>query len=605
MLYMADFQKLIVVLVALICVISFQPHPAYAQEASHALIMHGEPKYGPDFKHLSYANPYAPKGGHLREPVVGSFDNLNNHIILGEPAKGLALTYDTLMQRVWDEPFGLYGLVAETVEVPEDRSSITYNLNPDARFHDGHPITAEDVVFSYEAYLEHGHPVRRRVYGFVNDVDIINDHKVKFTFGDGADSETPLILSIMPVLPKHYWADKDISKTTLTPPLGSGPYKISAVDTGRKITYDRVPDYWGKDLSVNRGLYNFDKVTYVYYRDADIALEAFKAGETSIKREYDIAAWNTSYNAPRIDSGDVVKREYAHARPERVRAFIFNTRRAPLNDVRVREAMTLALDAQRVNDLFYDGKFNRIKSYFPNSELAYSGAATGRELEILQYYRDELPKRIFTNTSDASKTDDVRRARLRRALSLLKASGYEIRSQQLVNTSTGKPVVLEVLLTSSADEKIALFYKEALQRLGITLNIRTVDAAQFTGRLDQFDYDIVLYQWVNSLSPGNEQMNYWGSAAAENNGSRNYAGTSSPVIDQLAMGIGASKTRDELVAYTHALDRVLINNFYSIPLFYLGADLIAHDANLHSVETTPMYGTVLESWWYDADTAGN
>ena len=266
--------------------------------------------------------------------------------------------------------------------------------------------------------------------------------------------------------------------------------------------------------------------------------------------------------------------------------------------------MTLAFDGQRVNDLFYDGKFNRIQSYFPNSELAHTGLASGRELEILESYRNELPSSVFEGNTSADIQAESRRSRLRQALSLLKAAGYEILQQQLINKNTGEPVVLEALLTSSADEKIALFYKEALQRLGITLNIRTVDAAQFTGRLDQFDYDIVLNQWVNSLSPGNEQMNYWGSAAADNNGSRNYAGVSNAVIDQLAMGIGASTTRDDLVAYTHALDRVLVNGYYSIPLFYLGADLIAHDANLHSVDTTPMYGTVLESWWYDADSDG-
>ena len=497
---------------------------------------------------------------------------------------------------VWDEPFGLYGLVAQSIEIADDRSWIIFNLNPKARFHDGHPMTAEDVKFSYESFLTHGHPVRRRVYGFVNKVDILNDHKIKFTFGDGYDAETALILAIMPVLPKHYWENKDISKTTLEPPLGSGPYQIKAFEPGRKITYERVDDYWGKDLPVNKGLYNFDEIRYLYYRDADIALEAFKSGETNLKREYDIATWNTSYKSPRIESGEIVKKAYAHHRPERVRAFIFNTRRAPLDDIRVRKALGIAFDSDRINNLFYDGKFKRIHSYFPNSELAHSGMPTGRELEILSQYKDQLPDSVFSATvkDDA----DNKRAQLRESLRLLKEAGYEIQDQNLVNVKTGEPLELELLLTSSTEEKIALFYKEALQRLGVRLNIRTVDAAQFTGRLDQFDYDMVSYQWVNSLSPGNEQMNYWGSAAATNNGSRNYAGANSPVIDALAMGIGASETRDELKAYTHALDRVLTNGYYSIPLFYLGADFIAHDQYLKSVDTTPMYGTVLESWWW-------
>lgn len=565
---------------------------------THALIMHGDPKYSADFTHLEYANPDAPKAGVLKEPVVGTFDNLNHHIILGESAKGMALTVDTLMQRVWDEPFGLYGLVAETIEIADDRSWIIYNLNPDAKFHDGQPMTTEDVKFSYEAYLEHGHPVRRRVYGFVDNVEIINDHKIKFTFGEGYDAETALILSIMPVLPKHYWADKDISKTTLTAPLGSGPYKVKSVDPGRKIVFERVEDYWAKDLPVNRGLYNFDQIVYQYYRDSDIALQAFKAGETNLKREYDIAAWNTSYNSPRLNSGEFVKKEYQHHRPERVRAFIFNTRRPPLDDIRVRKALSLAFDSKRINDLFFNGNFKRIDSYFPNSELAYSGAAEGRELEILNEYKDRLPESVFTTSNQEDNSPDSQRTNVRQAMRLLRAAGYEVQDQVLVNQKTGEPLSLEILLTSAADEKIALFYKESLQRLGVEARIRTVDAAQFTGRLDQFDYDIVLYQWVNSLSPGNEQMNYWGSAAATNNGSRNYAGVHSPVIDALAMGIGASKTREDLKAYTHALDRVLVKNYFSIPLFYLGADLIAHDAQLHAPDYAPMYGTVLESWWY-------
>ncbi len=570
---------------------------SYASAQSHALIMHGDPKYASDFQHLEYANPDAPKGGILKEPVVGTFDSLNHHIILGEPAKGLVLTVDTLMQRVWDEPFGLYGLVAESIDIADDRSWITFNLNPDARFHDGTPMTAEDVKFSYESYLKHGHPVRRRVYGFVDTVEIINDHKIKFTFGEGYDGETALILAIMPVLPKHYWQDKDISKTTLTPPIGSGPYKVKSFEPGRKIVYERVEDYWAKDLPVNRGLYNFDEIQYSYYRDGDIALEAFKAGESNIKREYDIAAWNTAYNAPRIVSGEIVKKAYEHARPEQVRAFIFNTRRPPFDDLNVRKALTMAFDSNRINDLFFGGDFKRIDSYFPNSELAHSGVPEGRELEILESYKDQLPESIWMSNLADSSQGDVRQ-NLREASRLLREAEYIVKDGVRINQETGEPFSFEILLTSAADEKIALFYKETLQRLGINVKIRTVDAAQFTGRLDQFDYDMVLYRWINSLSPGNEQMNYWGSTAANNKGSRNYAGAESPVIDALAMGIGASKTREDLEAYTRAFDRVLTHSYYSIPLFYLGADLIAHDSKLHAPQFTPMYGTVLESWWY-------
>ncbi|MGM0421771.1 MAG: extracellular solute-binding protein [Pseudomonadota bacterium] len=577
---------------------------ALAGEPVHGIAMHGAPKYGPDFEHLDYTNPAAPKTGVLEEAVVGSFDTLNNHIIMGEMAKGLSLTVDPLMQRVWDEPFTLYGLVAETVEIADDRSWIVFNLNPKARFHDGRQMTVDDVIFSYETYRNHGHPVRRRVYGFVDTVEKLSEHSVKFSFGEGYDQETALILAIMPVLPKHYWtdseADRDITKTTLTPPLGSGPYKIIEASPGRQIKYERVEDYWAKDLPVNRGLYNFDEIRYVYYRDSDVSLEAFKAGETDLRREYDISTWTTGYASPRRERGEFVQKQYSHERPEKVRAFIFNTRRHMFRDIRVRQALSLAFHFGRMNQMFFDNAFNRIESYFPNSELAHRGIADGRELDILSAYEDELAEEVFgpAFSFSPSLTTTERRASLRRASALLKSAGYEISDQQkLINAKTGKPFNFEILLNSSSDEKIALFYKETLRRLGIEARIRTVDNAQFTGRLDQFDYDMVLYQWVNSLSPGNEQMNYWGSDAAQSMGSRNYAGVSSPVVDALAMGIGASKTRADLVAYTHALDRVLMHGYYSVPLYYLGADMIAHDRDLQAPDVTPIYGTVLESWW--------
>ena len=578
---------------------------AWASEPVHAIAMHGAPKYGPDFQHLDYTNPQAPKTGVFREAVVGSFDTLNNHIIMGEMAKGLSLTVDSLMQRVWDEPFTLYGLVAETVEIADDRSWIIFNLNPEARFHDGRQMSVDDVIFSYETYRDHGHPVRRRVYGLVDKVEKLSGRSVKFSFGEGYDQETALILAIMPVLPKHYWTDsaavgRDITKTTLTPPLGSGPYRITEASPGRQISYTRVDDYWAKDLPVNRGLYNFDEIRYVYYRDAGVSLEAFKAGETDLRREYDISTWTTGYASPRGERGGFVQKLYSHERPEKVRAFIFNTRREKFRDIRVRQALSLAFHFGRMNQMFFDNAFNRIESYFPNSELSHQGVVDGRELDILSNYKNDLAEGVFgpAFAFPPSLTTGERRNALRQASALLKSAGYEISDQQqLINSKTGEVFDFEILLNSSSDEKIALFYKETLRRLGINTHIRTVDSAQFTGRLDQFDYDMVLYQWINSLSPGNEQMNYWGSAAAKSMGSRNYAGVSSPVVDALAMGIGASKTRDDLVAYTHALDRVLMHGYYSIPLYYLGADMIAHDQDLQAPDITPIYGTVLESWW--------
>lgn len=568
-------------------------------EASHALIMHGPPKYAADFDHLEYTNPEAPKGGVLREAVVGSFDTLNNHIIMGTMARGLDLTVDRLMQRVWDEPFALYGLVAESIEIAEDRSWIIFNLNPKARFHDGAPMTVEDVIFSYETYRNHGHPVRRRVYSFVDQVEKLSERSVKFSFGEGYDQETALILAIMPVIPKHYWQDRDITKTTLTPLLGSGPYRIKDVAPGRHIHYERVEDYWARDLPVNRGLYNFDEIRYVYYRDAGISLEAFKAGETDLRREHDVSRWMTGYTSSRRDQGEFVQKEYSHRRPEQVRAFIFNTRREMFSDIRVRQALSLAFHFGQMNEMFFGNVFKRIESYFPNSELAHQGIAEGKEREILMAHEQALPAEVFGPAfayPPTTRSQD-RRAALRQAAALLKDAGYVISDKRLVNAQTGEAFTFEILLNAAPDEKIALFFRETLQRLGIEVNIRTVDTAQFTGRLDMFDYDMVLYQWINSLSPGNEQMNYWGSAAATATGSRNYAGIENPVIDQLAIGIGASETREDLVAYTHALDRVLMQGYYSIPLYYLGADMIAHHRDLQAPAHIPIYGTVIESWW--------
>ena len=550
------------------------------QPWQHALAMHGTPKYNTDFKHLEYANPDAPKGGTLKEGVVGSFDTLNDHIILGEMAKGLELTSDPLMQRVWDEPFTLYGLVAQEIKISPRRDWVLFKLNPKAVFHDGTPMTAVDVKYSFEMYRKHGHPVRRRVYSLVKNVEVRSDQEILFKFGEGYDQETALILAIMPVLPKHYWTQHDISKTTLTPPLGSGPYKIKNVDAGRSITYERVENYWAADLPINKGSYNFDTITYSYYRDTDIALEAFKAGETDIRREYDIAAWQKAYKSPRLESGAFVKTKFVHARPEKVKAFVFNTRREPFDQVNVRRALSLAFHFDQINEIFYSGAFNRIQSYFPNSELSH-----------------HKTEGIIPFVYPTSATPQAQRNNMRQAKKLLSDAGYVIKDKKLVNAETGAPFTFEILLQNASDEKIALFYKSTLQRLGITANIRTVDTAQFTGRLDQFDYDVILYQWYNSLSPGAEQMNYWGKAAAITNGSRNYAGVSDDKIDALALSIGEAETRTGLVAQARALDNALMHKHYSIPLWYLGADLIAHDRSLRSVDYAPMYGTVNETWW--------
>lgn len=576
--------------------------PAYAVE-THGLAMHGAPKYESDFKHLDYANPQAPKGGHLTMGATGSFDTLNHHIIMGNTAEGLALINDKLMERVWDEPFTLYGLVAEKIDIPADRSSITFYLRPEARFHDGHPMTAEDVVFSYKAYLEHGHPVRRRVYSLVENVDIIDNHTVRFDFGEGYDAETALILAMMPVLPKHYWEKHDISKTTLTPPLGSGPYKIAEVEPGRKIVYERVKDYWAQDIPVRVGHHNFDTITYQYYRDDDVALQAFKAGDYDLRREWDINKWQTGYDAPAVKEGDIVLEEIAHGRPEWLRALVYNTRRDIFADRRVREALSYAFDFEWLNKTLFHGGFKRIESTFPNSSLAATGKPKGEELEMLEKYRENLPDEVFGEMWSAPDTHGGGPAGLRqnllKATKLLKEAGWTYRDGVLVNQATGEPFAFEILVGNPNYERIALEFARTLKRLGISARVRIVDSAQYTGRLNDFDYDMTVFQWVNSLSPGNEQMNYWGSAAAHRAGSRNYAGVDNPAIDALADSIARAPTRESLVARAKALDRALMWGYYFIPLYYQGKDRVAYDSKLQRPAKTPVYGMVWETWWQE------
>jgi ABC-type oligopeptide transport system substrate-binding subunit len=578
------------------------PHKAWAEEGGtvyHALAMHGTPKYAADFKHLDYVNPDAPKGGTLKLAKTGSFDTLNANIIMGTAAEGLSLIADQLMQRVWDEPFTLYGLVAASAEVPDDRSWVIYRLRPEAKFHDGTPMTAQDVKFSYEMFLKHGHPVRRRVYGLVKDVTILDPQTIKFTFGDGYDPETVMILSLMHVLPKHYWEQNDITKTTLTPPLGSGPYKIARVDPGRAISYERVADYWAKDLPVNRGQYNFDLMTYSYFRDDSVALQSFKAGEYDLRREYDITKWKVAYDGNAKNQGLFDMAEIPHGRPEWLKAFVFNTRRKPLDDPRVREALSYLFNYEWINRTFYFEALNKIESAFPNSELAARGTADGEELAALVPFRDHLPDAVFGAAYKAP-TGSMR-DRQRKALRLFKEAGYIYQDQKLVDEK-GQQLQFEILLGTPSEEKIAIEFARTLRRIGMAANVRTVDSAQFAGRLESFDYDIVSYRWINSLSPGNEQMNYWGSAAAAMNGSRNYAGVNSPAVDAIADSIARAATREGLVARTRALDRVLMEGHYMIPLFYLGRDLVAVYQGIARPEKNPVYGVVLETFWKETPT---
>ena len=535
--------------------------------------MHGS-QYESGAAHLSYADPDAPKGGTLKEGAIGSFDTLNPYNIKGKPAQGLELVTERLMARVWDEPFTLVPQVAESADVPEDRSAVTFNLDARARFHDGTPITTDDILFSYETLKTYGRPNMRRIYQLA-EPEILGPRQIKFTFKEGYDRETVMIFAMMPVLSKAYWQDKNFDETTLAPPLTSGPYNIAKIDPGRQIIFERVPDYWGKDLLIAKGQYNFDRVTYDYFRDDSVAFEAFKAGALSLRREWDAGLWHSGYDFPALQQGRITKEELKHGRPDRVRGFIMNTRRAPFSDIRVREAMELLFDFEWANANLYHGQYKRITSYYPYTDLAAPDAPA-------------LP----VNATPAQK-----RANMKRADALLKSAGWIVKNGVRVNEKTDKAMRFEILADDPSQEKLALSFVNAMKKMGIQARVRVVDTANFRLRLNDYDFDMMIYFWLSTLSPGTEQYLYWSCESADAKGRWNYAGICDPQIDALSKSIADAHTRKDLQAHTHALDTRLMGGKYFVPLYYADEDFVAYDAKIRHPATIPLYGMVMESWW--------
>jgi microcin C transport system substrate-binding protein len=573
----------------------------------HAIAMHGAPKYVDGYTHFDYVNADAPKSGALRLNANGSFDSTNPFIVIGQPAAYLTLVYESLMTRSWDEPFSLYGLLAESIETPDDRSSIVFNLNTHAHFSDGQPVTAEDVLFSFITLRDKGRPNHRTYYKKVVKAEKIGERSVKFTFAPDAagkfDREMPLIMGLMPIMPEHIWKGRDFNKTTLEIPVGSGPYKVSALDAGHTVTYARDENYWGRDLPAQRGLYNFNTIHIDYYRDENIALEAFMAGRYDLRREYDANRWATAYDFPAAHDGRVKLEKFAHHRPEPAEGFVFNTRRTILRDPALREALEYTFDSGWINRNLFHSQYHRIESFFPNSELAAPPLPNGKELEILQKYKAQLPAEIFVTPVAPPATDgseEQLRANLLAARDILRKAHYIWRDGKLYAPQSTTPVTFEILLNDFTKKKVALVWARTLARVGITANVRMVDSAEYQARLNNFDFDVAVYKWINSLSPGNEQVFFWGSAAANQKGSRNYAGVHNPAVDALANAISNTTTREDLVATAHALDRVLMAGHYTIPFFYQGSDAIAYwTQHVQHPQSMPLYGTVMESWWWE------
>jgi len=595
-------------------VLAIQPAAAQEPKWHSTASLIGESKYGDDFKHYDYVNPDAPKGGTLNSTAAGTFDSFNPYIIRGTAAAGFAvqgfgggLLYDTLMEQAVDEPSTSHALIAEAYSHPEDYSSATYRINPKARWHDGEPITAEDVVWSFNVLKENSQ-LYNRYYENVTEAVAVNDHEVKFSFDQTGNRELPHIMGDLAVLPKHWWEGtgpdgkkRDVTEPTLEPPLGSGAYRIKSFNTGSEIVWERVDDYWAKDLPVKLGRENFDIKRYVYFRDANAEWEAFKKGGLEdIRPENRSQYWAQGYDFPAFKTGKVVKKAFPTKSPEPMQGFAMNMRRDKFKDRRVREALTYLFDFATVNRTRLYGLRTRTDSYFVGDELASSGVPEGRELEILDEFRDKLPPELFTEpfTLPDYTERGAQRANQRKAFELFKQAGWISRDGKLVNEQTGEQLAIQYLGTGPTDEIIAGQFVEDMRKFGIDASIRNIDRAQMINRMQNFDFDMITVQLAQSLSPGNEQRDFWSSTAADQPDSRNFSGIHDPVVDALVDKVIFAKDREELVATTHALDRVLLWGYYYIPQWYSPEVWLAWWDKFGMPENQPEYvGVDIDSWW--------
>jgi microcin C transport system substrate-binding protein len=593
--------------------------PAHAQSPAepawrHALSLFGDIKYPADFKRFDYVNPNAPRGGVARMISIGTFDNFNIAVmgVKGSIAPAALLINETLMTRAQDEIATEYGLLAEAASHPDDFSWVIYRLRKQARWHDGKPVTPDDVIFSIEV-LKKNSPFYASYYRHVVKAEKTGEGDIKFTFDAPGNRELPTIVGELPVLPKHYWEGtdsqgrkRDISATTLEAPLGSGPYRIKEFSAGRSVKLERVRDYWGASLPAQVGQNNFDEMRFEFFRDNQVALEAFKADQADWISENSAKQWATAYDFPAVVEKRVVKEEFPISDSGRMQAFVPNLRRDQFRDARLRRAFNYAFDFEEMNKQLFFGQYKRINSYFYGTDLASSGLPEGQELQILETVRDKVPAEVFTTPyqNPVGGNPESVRANLRESARLLKEAGFEVRDRQLVDAS-GKPVTVEILVQDPSAERIALFYKPSLERIGVTTSIRIVDDAQYQNRLRSFDFDMIIDQWAQSLSPGNEQREYWGSQAADQPGSRNTIGIKNPAVDALIDKVIFAKDRADLVAATKALDRVLLWNFYVVPQFTYPFARYARWDRFSHAEPLPKYGRsgLPSLWWYDADKA--
>ncbi len=579
--------------------------PAQA-EPRHGVALHGEPKYPADFTHFDYVNPDAPVGGTLKLASQGGFDSFNPFIIKGSPAPGVGLVYESLMTASADEPFTQYGLLAETVDIADDRRTVTFVLREAARFSDGTPVTSADVEFSFNTLKADGSPLYRYYYANVESLETPDERTVVFHLAEGVNPELALIIGQVPVLSKAYWADRDFTDSTLDIPLGSGPYVVERFETGRFVVYKRNPDYWGWDLPVMRGQYNFERLRFDEYRDANVAVEALKSGAYDFRLENVAKTWATGYDIPARREGVFKTDSFPHHRTQGMQGFAFNLRRPQFQDPRVRRALALAFDFEWSNENLFYGQYTRTRSYFDNSELAAVGLPGPLELDVLEPLRGQIPDEVFTTEYQPPSTagEGGLRANLREALTLLQEAGWTFKDRKLVNAQTGQPFAFEILLVQPDFERIVLPYIQSLERLGIDARARTVDQAQYINRLNEYDFDMVVSSWAQSESPGNEQREFWGTEAAQQPGSRNVTGLADPAVDALIEQLIAAPDRETLVARVRALDRVLQWQHLVVPHWHLAADRLAYWDKFGKPEVVPDSGVqVVSTWWIDPEKA--
>ena len=575
--------------------------PLAAAAPKHAIAMHGEPALGPDFTSMRYVDPAAPKGGRIVNGVIGTFDSVNPFIVKGlAPPNIRSYVVESLLARGYDEPFTLYGLLARTVDTDADRTYVTFALNPAAKFSDGKPVTSADVIFSWQLLRDKGRPNFRTYYAKVTKAEALDERTVRFDLSAANDRELPLILGLMPVLAKHTIDPEKFEETTFQPIVGSGPYTFAEVNPGRSVTLKRDPNYWGRDLPITRGFWNFDEVRTEFYRDANSHLEAFTKGLYDVRPELDPSRWETAYDVPAVRDGRIVKEAFPTGMPKGLSGLVFNTRRPMFADVRVREAIGLLFDFEWVNHNFFFDKYQRTASYFEGSELSARGRpADGKEKALLAPYPNAVRADIMNGSYQPAVTDGSGRDRrtLRRALDLLEAAGYEFVGTELRARASKQPFAFEILVTTKEQERLALAFSGQVKRAGITAKVRVVDAVQYDRRRISYDFDMMEYRWDQSLSPGNEQAFYWGRAAADEQGTRNYMGAKSPAIDAMIAAMLEAREREDFVAAVRALDRVLMSGFYLVPLYHLPGQWVARWSTIQHPAVTSLSGYLPETWW--------